>query len=194
VVETLVMLPLVMPPVATGLVLLKLLGRRGLIGGPVHQLWQQDIAFTGVAVVIALAVMSFPLLVRSARTAFEEVGVEPEEAAQTLGARPWTVWWHVTLPLARHGLLAGALLAFARALGEFGATILVAGNIPGETQTLALALYQEIQLGNEPVALHYVLWSGALALGALGLSQKLSTSKLEKNRELPRPHPVPKKD
>jgi molybdate transport system permease protein len=104
------------------------------------------------------------------------------------------VWWHVTLPLARHGLLAGALLAFARALGEFGATILVAGNIPGETQTLALALYQEIQLGNEPVALHYVLWSGALALGALGLSQKLSTSKLEKNRELPRPHSVPKKD
>ncbi len=149
VVETLVMLPLVMPPVATGMILLKLLGRRGPIGGFLHQHLNLDIVFTWRAVVIAMAVMSFPLLVRSVRLAFEEVNPRLEQVARTLGHGPVSVFLRITLPLAARGVAAGMLLAFARALGEFGATILVAGNIPGKTATLSLSIYQFIQLGED---------------------------------------------
>ncbi len=152
IVETLVTLPLVMPPVATGLILLKLLGRRGPLGGWLHRHFDFDIVFTWRAVVIAAAVMSFPLLVRSARVGFQEVNRRYEEMARTLGAGEWRVFATVSLPLAARAILGGVLLAFARAVGEFGATILVAGNIPGETTTLSLRIYEAVQLGHDAVA------------------------------------------
>ena len=173
-VETLVALPLVMPPVATGLILLKLLGRRGPVGGWLHQTFGVDIVFTAAAVVAALAVMSFPLLVRSARTAFEEVPARLEDIARTLGRGPWNVFWTISLPLARRGLAAGVVLAFARALGEFGATIMVAGFIMGKTTTLSLAIYQSVQVGDDAHALRMLAVCVVMAFIALWVSEKLS--------------------
>jgi molybdate transport system permease protein len=151
VVETIVLLPLVMPPVSTGLILLKIFGRRSPLGQ-----WLYDrgieIVFNWKGVLIAMSVMSFPLLVRSVRTSFAEVNPRLEQIAATLGASPLKVFFAVTVPLAYKGIVAGALLAFSRALGEFGATILLAGNIPGETQTLSLAIYNFVQLGKDPEA------------------------------------------
>lgn len=173
VVETLVALPLVIPPVATGLVLLKLFGRRGPLGVLVQNVFGVEIVFTWKAVVLATAVMSFPLLVRSARVAFEEVPQRLEGVARTLGAGPWRVFFSISLPLAKRGLLAGSVLAFARALGEFGATVMIAGMIPGETITLALGIYHEVQLGNDDAALGLLSVSVALAFGAVALSEWL---------------------
>jgi molybdate transport system permease protein len=166
VVETLVSLPLVMPPVATGLVLLRLLGRRGILGRPLEELGLQ-VVFTWRGVVVAMAVMSLPLFVRSARVALEGVAPRLEQVARTLGAGGARVWWTITLPLARRGLAAGLLLAFARALGEFGATILVAGNIPGRTTTIATAIYQHVQLGEDPAAFRLVAAAVVVAFAAV---------------------------
>lgn len=171
-VETLVALPLVLPPVATGLILLKLLGRRGPLG-PWLAERGIDLIFTWKAVVIALAVMSFPLLVRSLRTAFAEVPQRLEQVALTLGARPWHVFRHVTLPLARRGILAGILLSFARALGEFGATMILAGYLPGETGTLALEINHAIQMGEDTRALQLVGLASLAAFLVLLLSESL---------------------
>ena len=151
-VETLLALPLVMPPVATGLILLRLLGRRSALGGWFLRVFDADIVFTWRAVVAAMAVMALPLLVRSARHAFEGVDPRIENVARTLGASWPRILRELTLPLAARGILGGVLLAFARALGEFGATILVAGNIPGRTRTLALAIYDRVQLGDDAAA------------------------------------------
>jgi len=172
-VETLVALPLVIPPVATGLILLKLFGRRGPLGVFFERTLGIEIVFTWKAVVLATAVMALPLLVRSARVAFEEVPARLEAVARTLGAGPWRVFFTVTLPLARRGLLAGCVLAFARALGEFGATVMVAGMIPGETITLALGIYHEVQLGHDGAALGLLAVSVTLAFGALAASEWL---------------------
>ena len=172
-VETLVALPLVIPPVATGLLLLKLFGRRGILGHWLEEILGVEIVFTWKAVVIATAVMSFPLLVRTARVAFESVSPRLEHVARTLGAGPWRVFWTITLPLARQGVIAGAVLAFARALGEFGATIMVAGLIPGKTETLSLSIYQEVQLGRDGEALALLAISVTLAFGAVWLSEWL---------------------
>jgi molybdate transport system permease protein len=172
-VETIVALPLVLPPVATGLVLLKLLGRRGLVGHWFERVFGTEIVFTWRAVVIATAVMSFPLLVRTARLALEGVNPRYEHVARTLGAGPWRAFWTITLPLAARGLAAGAVLAFARALGEFGATIMVAGFIPGRTATLSLSIYHLVQLSRENEAWGLLAISVALAFGALGLSEVL---------------------
>jgi molybdate transport system permease protein len=151
VVETIVLLPLVMPPVSTGLILLKIFGRRSPLGQ-----WLYDrgieIVFNWKGVLIAMSVMSFPLLVRSVRTSFAEVNPRLEQIAATLGASPLKIFFVVTVPLAYKGIVAGALLAFSRALGEFGATILLAGNIPGKTQTLSLAIYNYVQLGKDSEA------------------------------------------
>jgi molybdate transport system permease protein len=172
-VETLVSLPLVLPPVATGLILLKLLGQRGPIGGFLHERFGLEIAFTWIGVVVALAVMSLPLLVRSARVAFEQVPPRLEQVAATLGAGPWRVFFSVTLPLAGRGIMAGTVLAFARALGEFGATILLAGNIPGQTSTLSLAIYQSVQTGDDQRAYALLIVSAVIAFGALWTSEWL---------------------
>ncbi|MDR2844529.1 MAG: molybdate ABC transporter permease subunit [Puniceicoccales bacterium] len=172
-VETLVALPLVIPPVATGLVLLKLFGRRGPLGGFLENVLGIEIVFTWKAVVLATAVMSFPLFVRVARVAFEEVDSRLEQAARTLGAGPCDVFFSVTFPLAMRGLVAGGVLAFARALGEFGATIMLAGMIPGETITLALGIYHKVQLGRDADAMGLLGISISLAFAALWLSERL---------------------
>jgi molybdate transport system permease protein len=166
-VETLVALPLVMPPVATGLLLLRLLGRRGPLGRAAQALFGADLAFTWRAVVAAMMVMSLPLLVRSARVAFEEVSPRLEAIARTLGAGEARVLMTVTLPLATRGIVAGLLLAFARALGEFGATILVAGNIPGRTTTIATGIYGYVQLGQDDSAFRLLAASVAIAFTAV---------------------------
>jgi molybdate transport system permease protein len=151
VVETMVLLPLVMPPVSTGLILLKIFGRRSPLG---HWLYERgiEIVFNWKGVLIAMSVMSLPLLVRSVRTSLSEVNLRLEQIAATLGASPLRIFFVITIPLAYKGIVAGALLAFSRALGEFGATILLAGNIPGKTQTLSLAIYNFVQLGKDPEA------------------------------------------
>jgi molybdate transport system permease protein len=172
-VETAVSLPLVIPPVATGLILLKLIGRHSLLGQLCTLVLGDDLVFTWRAVVIATAVMSFPLLVRNARVAFEQVPRRLEETAATLGATPWNLFLSVTLPLARRGLAAGLVLAFARALGEFGATVMVAGMIPGRTITLSLGIYHEIQMGNDSAALGLLAVSCTLAFAAMWLSERL---------------------
>jgi molybdate transport system permease protein len=172
-VETLVSLPLVLPPVVTGLVLLQLFGRRGPVGSWLHNALNCDVVFTWRAVVIALATMSLPLFVRAARTAFEEVDVKFEQLARTLGAGEWRVFFTITLPLAKRGVLAGTLLAFARALGEFGATIMVAGNIPGRTTTLPVAIYAAVQNGEDAHAWTLAGVSAAIAFAAVFVSEKL---------------------
>ncbi|MGN6642320.1 MAG: molybdate ABC transporter permease subunit, partial [Verrucomicrobiota bacterium] len=176
-VETFVSLPLVMPPVATGLLLLKCFGRRGPMGGFLHDTFHLDIVFTWRAVLIALSVMSFPLLVRSARVAFEQVNPRLEQIARTLGASNARVFCTITLPLARQGILGGMLLAFARALGEFGATIMIAGNIPGKTSTLSLAIFQSVQLGEDAHAFRLLGLSVALAFLAVWGSEWLMRRK-----------------
>jgi len=173
-VETLVALPLVMPPVATGLILLNLLGRHGPIGQLLQNLLGTDIVFTWKAVVAAMAVMSFPFLVRSVRLAFEEIDPRLEQVARTLGASPARVFTTITLPLATRGIIAGAVWAFARALGEFGATIMVAGNIPGRTTTISVAIYSDIQLGDESHAYHLLAVSTLIAFAAILFSNTYS--------------------
>jgi molybdate transport system permease protein len=139
--DALTSLPLVLPPVVTGFLLLWLLSPGGPVGAPLQQKLGLELVFTWPAASVAAAVVAFPLFLRSLRTAIEGVDVGLEEAAANLGASPLRVFLTVTLPLARHGLVAGTLLGFCRALGEFGATILVAGNIPGRTQTIPLAIF-----------------------------------------------------
>jgi molybdate transport system permease protein len=172
-VETLVSLPLVLPPVVTGLVLLQIFGRRGPVGSWLHNTFNCDVVFTWRAVVIALAAMSLPLFVRAARTAFEEVDVKFEQLARTLGAGEWRVFFTITLPLAKRGVLAGTLLAFARALGEFGATIMVAGNIPGRTTTLPVAIYQAVENGEDAHAWMLAGVSAVIAFAAVFVSENL---------------------
>ncbi len=164
VLETIVLLPLVMPPVSTGLILLKIFGRRSSLGTWLYERGI-EIVFNWKGVLIAMAVMSFPLLVRSVRTSFSEVNPRLEQIAATLGASGLRIFFVITIPLAYKGIVAGALLAFSRALGEFGATILLAGNIPGETQTLSLAIYNFVQLGKDPEA--YTLLGITVALAFL---------------------------
>jgi molybdate transport system permease protein len=173
IVETVVTLPLVMPPVATGLILLRLFGRRGGIGGFLHDKLDLDVIFTWRAVLLALGVMSLPLLVRSCRVAFEEVDPRLEQVARTLGANPLRVFFTITIPLAARGIVAGTILAFARALGEFGATIMVAGNIPGKTSTLSLAIFQDVQLGDDSHAFRLLGVSVLLAFSAVWCSEFL---------------------
>ncbi|MBL9204168.1 MAG: molybdate ABC transporter permease subunit [Opitutaceae bacterium] len=172
-VETAVALPLVVPPVATGLILLKVFGRRGPVGGWLEGTLGLEIVFTWRAVVLAAAVMALPLLVRTARVAFEEVPLRLEQVARTLGAGPWRVFFTVSLPLAARGLWAGGVLAFARALGEFGATVMVAGFIPGQTVTLALGIYHHVQLGQDDRAFVLLAISISLAFAAVALSETL---------------------
>ena len=146
-VDLLVTLPLVLPPTVTGFYLIVLLGRRGWLGAPLYAATGWTIAFTWWAAVIAATVMALPLLVRTARAAIESVDRDLERAAHTLGRSEWRTALEVTLPLARNGILAGLVLAFARALGEFGATLMLAGNIPGRTTTVPLAIYTAVQTG-----------------------------------------------
>lgn len=167
--ETIITLPLVMPPVATGLVLLTCFGNSG-IGGLIHKYLGFRIIFTWRAVLLALAVMSFPLLVRSTRVAFEGVNPRLEQIARTLGASNFRVFFTISVPLALRGIVSGMLLAFARALGEFGATVMVAGSIAGKTTTISLAIFESVQdfqdteayrlLGVSVVLAFVAVWAG----------------------------------
>ena len=169
VIETAVSLPLVMPPVATGLILLKLFGRRGPIGR-VLAAAGIEVVFTWKAVVLAMAVMGLPLLVRASRAGFEQVDHRYEQIAQTLGAGPARVFLTISLPLAGRGVVAGALLGFSRALGEFGATITIAGSIPGGTRTLAAAIYGYAETGQDTAAFMLLGVSVVIAFAALSVS------------------------
>jgi molybdate transport system permease protein len=173
-VETLVMLPLFVPPVATGLLLLLLFGRHGPFGSILQRGIGLDIIFTWRAVVLACAVMSFPLLARTAQTAFEEVDPRLEDIARTLGANDWRVFFTITLPLASRGVIAGAVLAFARAMGEFGATAVVAGMIPGKTMTISLSIYHYIQLGHDSAALPLLFVSIAIVFATVFFGQLIT--------------------
>ena len=163
-------LPLVLPPTAVGIVLLELLARRSSLGSALAALGI-EIVFTWKAVLLATMVMAFPLLVRSARTAFEEVDPRLVGIARTLGCGPFRAFFRVILPLAWRGVLAGAVLAFARALGEFGATVMVAGNIPGRTRTLALAIFNDNQIGRDDRALFLAGVTAVLAFAALWIDR-----------------------
>tara|TARA_B100001123_G_scaffold393102_1_gene472825 strand:+ start:5109 stop:5768 length:660 start_codon:yes stop_codon:yes gene_type:complete len=171
--ETAVSLPLVMPPVATGLLLLWLLGRRGPLGF-LLELLGVEVVFTPGAVVIAMVVMGLPLLVRTARSGFEQATKRYEQIAETLGAGPWRVFTTITLPLAFRTILAGALLGFSRALGEFGATIVIAGSIPGHTRTLALGIYSFAEMGQNQDAAILLFISIAIAFTAVLVSNQLT--------------------
>jgi molybdate transport system permease protein len=171
--ETVVTVPLVLPPVATGFALLLLLGRQGWLGSRLEDWFGMEIVFTWKAVVAAMAVMSLPLIVRTARVGFEAVDPQLEDAARTLGAGPWKVFRQITLPLARRGVLGGMVLGFARALGEFGATIVVAGNIPGRTTTIPLAIYTDVLLGDNAAAMHLIALSLIVALIAIAIGERL---------------------
>jgi molybdate transport system permease protein len=175
--ETLVSLPLVLPPTAVGLLLLLLLQPVGPLGHVLTAIGV-PILFTPAAVVLSAAVMALPLLVRTARSGFEALDPRLLAVARTLGRGPWHVFLRVALPLTWRPLAAGVLLAFARALGEFGATILVAGNIPGRTQTAALAIFQYLQQGDDA---HAARLGGAMAVVAFVIV--LGTSTLERRRE-----------
>ena len=168
-----VTLPLVLPTTVTGYYLIVVLGRRGWLGAPLHALTGWTVAFTWYAAVIAATVMALPLLVRTARAAIEAVDRDLEKAAYTLGRSEWRTALEVTLPLARNGILAGLVLAFARALGEFGATLMLAGNIPGRTSTVPLAIYTAVQTGETEEAVLLVAALTALSCVVLILAGRL---------------------
>lgn len=167
--ETFVSLPLVLPPVATGLILLMLLAPRGVFGGFLASLGI-EVVFTWKAVVIAMAVMGLPLLVRTARAGLEQVDPRFERVASTLGASPFRVFLTITLPLARPSVAAAAVLCFARAIGEFGATMMIAGSIPGSTRTLAVAIYSFAETGRDVEAGQLVIVSAVIAFAALAVA------------------------
>ncbi|MER1941332.1 MULTISPECIES: molybdate ABC transporter permease subunit [unclassified Castellaniella] len=175
VVDALLTLPMVLPPTVIGYYLLVLLGRRGWLGG-----WLQShgisLVFTWQGAVIAAALVAFPLVLKAARAAFLEVDARLEQAAAVLGLSPAAVFFRVSLPLAARGILAGVLLAFARALGEFGATLMIAGNIPGKTQTLSIAIYEAVQAGNDDAANILVLVTSVTCVVVLCLAAWLVPS------------------
>ena len=173
--DGLVHLPLVVPPVVVGFLLLVLFGRRGPIGGWLYDTFGITIIFTWKGAALAAAVMAFPLMVRAIRLSLEAVDRRLEAAARTLGASPFDVFMTVTLPLMTPGILAGVVLAFARSLGEFGATIVFVGNIPGETRTIPIAIYTLTQQPDGDIAaLRLSIIALALALAALIASEALA--------------------
>lgn len=174
--DTAVTLPLVLPPTVLGYYLLVLLGRHSPIGQLYEWLFGGPLVFSWQAAVVAALFHSTPLLVKSARAAFESVDRSYERAARNLGASELRLFWRVTLPLARRSILAAAALAFARSLGDFGVTLMIAGNIPGRTQTVALAIYDAVEAGKGNVALVLVLIVSALAMLILTVANRLTSS------------------
>lgn len=172
IVDSLLTLPLVMPPTVLGYYLLVLLGRRGVVGGQLESLGIH-LVFSWQGAVIAAMVAAFPLVLKSARAAFEAVEPQFEQAARTLGLGETALFFRVTLPLAARGILAGGLLAFARALGEFGATLMIAGNLPGRTQTLSVAVYAAVQAGDDATANTLVLVTSVVCVAVLLVAGRL---------------------
>lgn len=166
-VEACFTLPLVLPPVVSGYLLLLLIGKQGPIGYFLDTYFQMQLIFTPYAAMLAGAVVAFPLMYQSAKAAFQGVDTHLEDAARTLGASEWRIFWTITMPLAWPGLVSGIVLSFARALGEFGATIMVAGNIPGKTQTLPLAIYFAAEANDLSTAGMYVVIISAITFAVI---------------------------
>lgn len=177
--DTILTLPMVLPPTVLGYYLLVLLGSNGGLGQWLQQTFGISLIFTWQGAVVAAVVVTFPLVVKPARAAFESVDKEFEQAARVLGISELAIFFRVTLPLAWRGILAGLLLAFARALGEFGATLMVAGSIPGKTQTLSIAIYDAVQAGQDSIANTLVIIISMVCVIILLVTKKLTTSKME---------------
>ena len=173
-VDSLFTLPMVLPPTVLGYYLLVLLGRKGWIGSWLDTYLGIQLIFTWQAAVIAATVVSFPLVLTSARAAFESVDRELEQAARVLGLGELSIFFRVTLPLAWRGILAGTLLAFARSLGEFGATLMIAGSIPGRTQTLSIAVYEAVQAGQNQLANSFVIIISVVCVSVLLIAKQLA--------------------
>jgi molybdate transport system permease protein len=176
-VDTLLTLPMVLPPTVLGYYLLVLISRRGTLGHWLDTQFGVQLVFTWQAAVIASVVVTLPLVFKPARSAFEGIDSQLEAAARTLGLPAWAVFLRVTLPLAWRGILAGLLLAFARSMGEFGATLMVAGSIPGQTQTLSAAIYDAVQAGRDEAALFLCLVMSIVSLCVLLAASRLSTKR-----------------
>ena len=172
-VDSVLLLPMVLPPTVLGYYLLVLAGRRGALGAWLER-FDIHLIFTWQGAVIAAAIVGFPFVCKSARAAFEAVDAQYEEAASVLGLGAAAIFFRVTLPLAWRGILAGVLLAFARALGEFGATLMVAGSIPGKTQTLSIAVYEAVQAGQDELANVLVLMTSLTCVAVLLLAGRLA--------------------
>ena len=176
--DTVLTLPMVMPPTVLGYYLLVVIGRRGWLGGWLQDTFGINLIFTWQGAVIAATIVAFPLVFKPARAAFEAVDGQLEQAARVLGVSEIGVFFRVTLPLAWRGILAGVLLAFARALGEFGATLMVAGSIPGKTQTLSVAVYEAVQAGQDDVANTLVLITSAVCIVVLTTAGRLAPGRI----------------
>ena len=176
VLDALLTLPLVLPPTVTGYYLLVLFGRRGLIGGYVYELTGRTIVFTLEGAILAAVVVSLPLMIKAARAGIESVDPEYERASFTLGKSRLETFWRITLPLAKRSIVAGLVLSFARALGEFGATLMVAGNIPGRTQTMPMAIYEAMVSGDDGEAQILAIILTAISLVAIYLTNRFSRS------------------
>ncbi|MFN7667554.1 MAG: molybdate ABC transporter permease subunit [Burkholderiales bacterium] len=171
--DALFMLPLVLPPTVLGYYLIVLVGRNGAFGQWLEQTWGVVLIFSWQGAVLAASIVSLPLIYRTARAAFEEVNVSLENAGRSLGLSEWQVFWRISLPLAWRGIVAGLMLTFARAMGEFGATLMVAGNLPGKTQTLSVAVYDAVQAGNDAQAWGLTAIISVLCMAVLIISGHL---------------------
>jgi molybdate transport system permease protein len=180
--DTVLTLPMVLPPTVLGYYLLVLLGQQGWLGSWLDEVFGIRLIFSWQGAVIAASIVAFPLVFKPARAAFESVDGQLEQAARVLGVSELAVFFRVTLPLAWRGILAGVLLAFARALGEFGATLMVAGSIPGKTQTLSLAIYEAVQAGQDDLANTLVLFTALVCVVVLLLAGRLSRKPMEQPR------------
>lgn len=168
--------PLVLPPTVTGYYLIVLLGRRGILGSYVYDLTGWTLAFTWQGAVVAAVVVALPLMIKASRASIESVNPNYEIASYTLGKGKLETFFRITLPLARRGIVAGLVLSFARALGEFGATLMIAGNIPGRTQTMPLAIYEAVASGDDFAAQILALILTAISVGAVYFTNKISRS------------------
>lgn len=177
--DSLLTLPMVLPPTVLGYYLLVLIGRRGPLGAWLQESFGINLIFTWQGAVIAAVIVSFPLVFKPARAAFEAIDRQLEDAGRVLGLSEAAVFFRITLPLAWRGILAGLLLAFARALGEFGATLMVAGSIPGKTQTLSIAIYEAVQAGQDDLAHQLVLITSLVCVSLLLLASRLAPGPLK---------------
>ena len=176
--DAILTMPLVLPPTVTGYYLIVLLGRRGLVGSYVYDLTGWTFAFTWQGAVVAAVVVALPLMIKASRASIESVNPDYETASYTLGKGRLETSLRITLPLARRGIFAGLVLSFARALGEFGATLMIAGNIPGKTQTMPLAIYEAVAAGEEREAQILALILTLVSLAAVYLTNKISRSRI----------------
>ncbi|MBO9130540.1 molybdate ABC transporter permease subunit [Bacillus sp. 165] len=177
VLETFFICPMVLPPTVIGFLLIVIFGKNSPIGQMIERVFDHPIIFTKWAAIIAAVVVSFPLMYQAAKIGFSNEHIEIEEGAQDLGANAWKVFWYITLPIAFRSLIGGAILSFVRALGEFGATLMFAGNIPGKTQTIPMAIYIAIDSGNMTLAWLWVITTIVLSIGFLSFTQVLQRKK-----------------